>query len=452
MIELTATRKHKVTLADYDYKRDIENRLLLSHLTTQEHAVLEEILFSPIRTTLRKIAKNVDLQEDVVLTILQKIEKTGLVSFEEEAVVVDKETRKYFETEFEKFEDDFEAGMEFLQHLLKKVPIHVLPQWYAIPRTSNNIFDSLIEKYLQTPIVYQRYLMDLNFPDPTLNAIAQDVLKAPNFEVTAQEIQKKYGLTPEKFQEMLLYLEFHFVCTVAYKKKGDDWHPVVTLFQEWKEHLTFLKETQPTAVAQPQKVERYRPTDFAFVEDMTAVLIHAKKQPGFLEQKNGSIKFSTPVPDEAYLKKLFFKLEQAGLAELSQGKFLLTDAGLEWIDLRPENRALYIYRHLCNNFQASEKVIREIEKSVLRIINLGWVLFADFLKGVYTPASEGQSVSLKKTGKNWKYQRPTYIPEEIKLIEMVILEHLFEAGVIAPGSYEGELCISVTPFGQSLFG
>jgi hypothetical protein len=452
MIELTTARKHKVTLSDYDYKRDIENRLLLSNLSTQEHAVIEEILFSPIRTTVRKIAKSIDIPEDMVLTVLQKIGMSGLISFEEDAVVVDKEVRKYFETEMEKFEDDFQAGMEFLQHLLKKVPIHVLPHWYAIPRTSNNIFDSLIEKYLITPHAYQRYLQDLNFPDPALSAIAQDVIKAPNFEVTAHEIQKKYNLTPEKFQEALLNLEFHFVCTLAYRKKGEKWHEVVTLFHEWKEHLTFLKETAPTSIDEPKKIERYRPADFAFVDDMTAVLMHAKKQPNFLQQKNGSIKFSTPVPDESYVKKLLLKIEQVQLAELSDGKLFLTDAGHEWLELRSENRALYLYRHPLNQLQIHEKVIREIEKSILRIVNLEWVIFSDFMKGVYAAVSEGQTVALKKTGKSWKYQRPTYTPEDIKLIEMVILEHLFEAGVTALGTYRGELCISVTPFGQSLFG
>ena len=41
--------------------------------------------------------------------------------------------------------------MEFIQLLLRKVPIDILPTWYPIPRTSNSIFDSLIEKYMKTP-------------------------------------------------------------------------------------------------------------------------------------------------------------------------------------------------------------------------------------------------------------------------------------------------------------
>ncbi len=452
MLESTTVRKHKVTLSDYDYKRDIENRLLLSQLTNEVHAVLEEILFSPIRTTVRKIAKSLDIPEVTTLAILKKIAKTGLISFEDEAVVVDKEARKYFETELEKFEDDFEPGMEFLQHLLKKVPIHVLPVWYAIPRTSNNIFDSIIEKYLITPIVYQRYLVDINFSEPHLSAIAQDVLKAPHFEVGAEEIQKKYSLSPEKFQEAMLMLEFHFVCTVSYKKVGDKWHQAATLFHEWKEHLTFLRKTAPPTIPDPKKVERYRQADFAFVEDITSVLLHAKKQPAFLQQKNGSIKFNTPVPDEEYLKTLLMKIELVELAELDNQKLILTDAGMDWLDQRMENRALYLYRHPHNHFQVSEKVIREIEKSILRILNAEWVLLSDFMKSVYTPASEGQTVALRKTGKSWRYQRPVYSSDELNLIERVVLEHLFEAGITAIGTHKGERCICVTPFGQSLFG
>lgn len=447
MLELTTVRKHKVTLADYDFKKDIENRLILSNITHHEHAVLEELMFSPIRTTVRKIAKSIDLQEDTVLSILQKLGKTGLLAFEEDAVVVDKEMRKYFETEVEKFDDDFHAGMEFLQHLLKKVPIHVLPHWYALPRTSNNIFDSIVEKYLLTPQIYQRYLMDLSFSDPVISAIAQDVLKSPSYEVSAEEIQQKYKLSPEKFQESMLLLEFHFVCTLGYRKKGDRWHQVVTLFQEWKEHLSFLKETQPPSIPETQKVTRFRPTDFAFVDDLTAVLVHAKKQPAFLKQKNVAIKFSSPLPDEEYLKRLLLKIENVHLANLQNGDLILTEAGNEWLDLRSENRALYLYR-----IPANEKMIREIEKSIIRIVNSGWVLLEDFLKSLCVPICEGQSITLKKTGKIWKYQRPNYSPEDLKTIEKVIFEHLFETGLIVLGSYQDEPCISVTPLGQSLFG
>lgn len=448
MIELTATKKNKVNLSDYDYKRDVQNRLLLSQFTTIDYAVLEDILFSSIRTTLRKISKNIDVPEDQVATVLQKLKITGLFAFEDDQIVVDKEMRKYFETELGKFDEAFEPDMEFLGSLLKKVPIHILPQWYAIPRTSDNIFGSIIEKYLLTPQIFQRHLLELNLPEPTLAAIAQDVLKAPHFEITAHEIQKKYNLSPEKFHEAMLNLEFHFVCTLTYRKQDDHWYEIVTLFHEWKDYLLFLKETHPITVTDVKKIDRYRPADFAFVEDMTAVLLHAQKEPAFLDQKKGPTLLSSF--DGNYLKRLLLKIEEIDLASLEGKKLILTEAGLEWLGLKPENRAVYLYRHPSSS--QNEKVIREVEKSILRILHSGWVRLSDFLRGVAVPVSDGQAVSLRKVGKNWKYARPSYSPDELRLIQTVVLDHLFEAGVTAVGEFDGEPCLLVTPFGQSLFG
>lgn len=449
-LELTATRKHKVSLLDYDYKQDVKARLLLSHFTVLDYAVLEEILFSPIRTSIRKIGKNLDLSEEDLTPILQKIASMDLISFEEDTIVVDKERRKYFETELEKFGDDFQPGMDFLQQLLKKVPIHILPHWYAIPRTSNHIFNSLIEKYLLTPQLFQRHLLDLNFSDPVLTAIAQDIFKAPGFEISARELQKKYSLSPQQFQEAILYLEFHFICTIKYRKQGNGWDTIVTPFYEWKEHLTFLKETATPTINDPKKIERLRPTDFAFVEDITTVLTQAKKQ---------SFKLSSFIANDLYLKRVHTKIETSGFARLEDGKLSLTDIGREWLDLRLENKALYLYRlpvgQLHSAFPLSplyEKVVREMEKSILRVLDSGWVRFSDFLKGTYVQIREGQAVTLRKTGKHWRYQRPTYTPEEAEFLKAVITSHLFEAGLTAVGSMNGEVCFCITPLGQSLFG
>jgi hypothetical protein len=459
MIELTAPRKNKVVLSDYDYKRDIENRLLLASFTINDYAVLEDILFSPIRTTVRKIAKNIDIADDLVLSILQKLAQTGLISFEDDAIIVDKEMRKYFETEAERFNEEFLPGMDFIQHLLKKVPIHVLPHWYAIPRTSNNIFDSIIEKYLHTPQIFQRYLMELNFQDPALSAITQDILKSPNFELPADQVRKKYNLSDEQFHEIILYLEFHFICTLVYRKEGSQWQEVISLFHEWKEHLSFFKETTPAQMTDLKKIRRYRPTDFSFVDDMAAILAYAQKNPSFLAQKGEPIILPSPTPDDLYLKRLLVKIEQIDLACVENRKFVLTDAGIEWLDLKPESRALYLYRHPSNYCLSAavspllnEKMVRELEKSILRILRCGWVRFSDFVQGLCVPVGEGRAITLQKTGKHWKYQRPVYSQEEVSLIQSVVLDHLFETGITAIGSIDGETCLCVTPFGQSLFG
>jgi hypothetical protein len=67
MIELTAIKKNKITLSDYNYRRDIENRLLLASFSSFEISVLEEILYSSIKAPIRKIAKNIDKTEEELL-------------------------------------------------------------------------------------------------------------------------------------------------------------------------------------------------------------------------------------------------------------------------------------------------------------------------------------------------------------------------------------------------
>ncbi|HNA62356.1 MAG TPA: hypothetical protein PKW79_04705, partial [Rhabdochlamydiaceae bacterium] len=118
--------------------------------------------------------------------------------------------------------------------------------------------------------------------------------------------------------------------------------------------------------------------------------------------------------------------------------------------------ALYLYRHTANRIRsmpdATEKLIREAEKSITRVIHSEWVFFDDFIEGVIVPLGDHLPVSLKKSGKYWKYVRPEYSSDERQLIHAVVFEWLFEAGITAIGTYQGKECFMVTLFGQSLFG
>jgi hypothetical protein len=463
MIELAAAKKNKISLADYNYRRDIENRLLMANFSTFEVAILEEILYSPIKALIRKMAKNLEKAEEELLPILEKFSKTGLLVIEGDAIVVDKEARKYFETEIEKFEEGFTPGMEFLQNLLKKVPIHVLPIWYSIPRTSNNIFDSLVEKYLLTPQIFQRYLMELNFGDPVLSAMAQDVFRSIDLAIPAKELLVKYGLSREQFEEHMLNLEFHFVCCLGYQKVNEVWEERVTPFHEWREYLTFLKATTTPSIVDVAKIQRFRPHDFSFVEDMTAVLQMIIKQPTPLNPKGYAAiaaRLQEIPPSPAYLDQIVRKLQLLRLAEMAGDKLQAAEPAAEWLEMRLENRALYLYRHQLNKILSidlpshllTEKVLREAEKSVHRVLHSGWVLFEEFSKGTIVPLADHNVATLKKCGKAWKYALPEYTQEERALLHAIVFEWLFESGITATGTFEGKECFMVTPLGQSLFG
>lgn len=451
--------------------------MLMAQFSVRDLEILEEILYSSLTIPLSKLAKNTNATEEELSPILERLSHAGLLTVQKEVLFVDKEMRKYYESQVMKFDEDFLPGMEFLQGLLRKVPIHILPLWYSISRTSDNIFDSIVEKYLQTPLIFQRYLMELSSGEQEFSAIMRDVYEAPDFKVYSSDLIQKYNLSRQQFEECMLHLEFNFVCCLAYEKEDDHWVEIVTPFREWRDYLCFLRDTTPQPIKELFEIQRKRPQDFAFIQDMSAILHLAKKQSLCLK-KESSGKW---MPDEkalaaiaskcegleegsttflSYVEQLLAKLLLLKLADVSEGTLRPLDAANEWLDQRIENRALYVYRHPLNRLSlegvspslCNEKTIREAERSVHRALYSGWVYFDEFLKGVIVPLNEESVVTLKRSGRSWKYALPEYSEEEKILIKETIFRWLFEVGIVAIGTHEGRDCFCVTAFGRSLFG
>ncbi len=432
MVESTI-RKNKITLSDYNYQKDIENRLLLAQFSIIDLEVLEEIIYSSLSISVKKLAKDIDIDETELFSILEKFAKTGLLTYDEDLITVDKEMRKYYEMQILMFDEDHQNGMEFLQSLLKKVPIHILPTWYSIPRTSNNIFESLVEKYLLTPQIFHRYLMDLQFSEPAMASIVKDVYNSEELKLSSQTLIDKYNLTKEQFEEYLLLLEFNFVCCLGYEKVNNTWKEVVTPYHEYREYLMFLKRTETVPFA--NQIDSPKP--FAFIQEMSALLNQIKKNPAPMSGK------------------IVDKLRLLKLADIVDGRLYALDAANDFLELPLENRAIFVYRHPLNRFihpLSTEKNIREAEKSIIRVLNKGWVSFEEFFKGVLAPLNEGSAIMLKKVGKNWKYTIPEYTDEEQLFIKTIIFDWLYQVGITATATIDGEECFCITPFGQTLFG
>jgi len=476
MTDQTNARKNKITLSDYDYQRDIENRLFMAQLDASDIHVLEEILYSSITISIKKLSKTLDIPEAKLRLCLEKIEKTKLFTISGEILLVDKEMRKYYESQLLKFDKDFKPGMDFLQSLLRKVPIHVLPTWYSIPRTSNNIFDSITEKYLYTPQIFQRYLMELTFDEPILSNIIQDVYQAPNCILSAQKLIEKYHLSKEQFEEYMLILEFSFVACLGYTQEGEHLVEQVSPFHEWAEFLRFAHNTIPEAIKEESQIEIFRSNPFSFIQDMSAILTAAKKKPlsltippsgnfSFEEGKLAEILSEAENLHEkdpqviAYIRRLIEKLRLIKLAEIIDGRLYALESAAHFLDMREENRAIHLFRHPINQLKPgsvnphlyTERNLREAEKSINRVLYSGWILFDDFVKGVIIPLSDESAVVLKKIGKTWKYTLPEYTEEEYAFIRETVLEWLYEAGIVMKGVIQGKACFCVTPFGQSLF-
>ena len=244
LTDVTSSRKNKISLTDYDYQKDIQNRLLVANLREEERDVLEEILYSPLHMTIADLASRLGMRLDLLTQTLHKLLPSGLCTIQGSHITIHKEMRKYFEIHMQRFDNDFRPYMEFIQSLLKKPPIHVLPIWYAVPRTADNIFHSLIERHFKTPLHFQRYIADLHFGEPVLQQIIHDVFSSEELERPASWIIAKYALTKELFEEYMLHLEFNFVCCLRYKRGLSGWEEIVTPFHEWMEYLRFIRSTE----------------------------------------------------------------------------------------------------------------------------------------------------------------------------------------------------------------
>jgi hypothetical protein len=258
--------------------------------------------------------------------------------------------RKYFEFQLQRFSPTFKPDMEFLQSVLRRIPPHILPTWYSIPRTSTNIFESIVEKHLLTPQIFQRHLTELNITDPVILGIMNDVFSS-DLKAYSSDLITKYNLTRLDFEKIMLQLEFSFICSVRYVNEDDHWHEIVTPFHEWTEYLLFLKNTTTPKIDAPELVEKRRENDHAFVEDMTTVLQFIQKKPPSAD--HGALYEQLPMvlapmcnmPTEdtdfvkAYFTNIIEKICMIRLADQIDGRLYALDTANDWLDMSPENKA-----------------------------------------------------------------------------------------------------------------
>ncbi|MEM7175249.1 MAG: hypothetical protein AAF443_04920 [Chlamydiota bacterium] len=481
MVETTVYRKNKINLKDYDYQRDIQNRTLMAQFTEADVELLEEIICSPTKILLTTLSSQIDKTVPEVLTALERLAPTALFKQDGDVLLIDKEVRKYFETELVRFEDNFTPGMDFLHSLLKKVSLDVLLSWYPIPRTSNSIFQSLIDKYFRKPQTFQRHLTELDLEDPVLNGIKTDLSLAPDHKLYAANIKEKYQLTDTAFEEAVLHLEFNFICCLCYEKKGAVWVETVTFFQEWKDYLSFMRESRPKEIEQLDQIQSIRTEDFAFTRDLSTLLALALKKKIYIELDHKErwvferqtlslvsecyhgFNLATEEAQEWFLDyfcRMVQKILLVKLATVSERQLIPADHAEEWLAFSIDKLALNLYKLTLKHYPfsefpseiCSERIIHEVEKSIARIIDSSWVFFEDFMKGAIVPIGEENKMQLKQTGRHWKYVRPSYSAAEQALIKKVIYDWFFEAGIVKTGVYQGKECLSITSFGKTVFG
>ena len=459
MFEISAIRKNKISFEDYDFKQDLELRLFLSKLDKNSVSVLEEIIYSSLKTAIDKILKNLEISKIELIKILKNFEKFNLLKIENENIEIDKKIRNFFEFECQRFDKNFKEDLYFVSRLLQKIPIHVLPIWYYLPRSSNNIFNSIIEKFFKTPNLYKRYLDNIEHETPLFTFAIQEIFKSENFTIETKLIKDKFSFTDEELTEALIFLELNFICFVTYVEIDCEYIETATLFTEYKTFLNHLKTFKTIEIKDLDNLIKKRDSDFGFVQDMHFVLESLQKPSEIKSIKDKLKKHISKIDPKihianSYLDSVIDKLIKIKYVSFKDNILSKNDSSNEWLLMDNEKKVLHLYYHPLNTFQYenfNEISLKEAEKSISKVINCGYVYFDDFIINSFANVSEERSIELKPFGKSYKYVFPTYNIEEKKFIKSVIFDRLFEAGIVSIGSIKAKDCFRVTKLGKLLF-
>jgi hypothetical protein len=295
---------------------------------------------------------------------------------------------------------------------------------------TSSIFDSLVEKYLHTPKVFEQYLLEQPPEDEIQSQIWEQLLASPTLCIEARTLQKQLDLTPAQFHETMLHLEFRFLCCVSYRQNGDIWEEVVTPFAEWHDYQRHLTDSLGVPLEEDK-----------ISIDLDDPLAQIEKLSALLKQVQGG---ANSISDPSALERL---LQIEFLAE-EGGSFTVTVKGKEWLEMTPFDKAVTLYRHPLRRL-ISDKELRMTEKALQRVMDHGWVPFSSFFNNIVEPLGDVDPVVLKCMSRGrWGYELPQLGDEQRAMVEEIVCERLAEAGITATGVFEGEPCFKITPFGK----
>lgn len=425
------TQTH-VKLTDYDYKKDLDIRKRMAHLSEIEVELLQEIIHQSLKISVSQLAKHLNLSVTQLLPLLDKWEELKLFKRDDMTLIVDKETRKLIEFQLERFDNSFEPNLNFLQSLLDRLPQEILLDWYSVSRTAQEFFPSIVNHFLINPQVYIQYLDQLEFKNSILKDIIKDVFTAKNYILRAEDLKKKYHLSQDLFELYILVLEYHFACFLDYQFVDGFWEEIVTPLHEWQEILKYRNKIQQAYIRQP--VDQVLLSGLDYIDELKNTLKKFKSKKG-----------TQADPLYQDLVQLKF-LENEFLTK--DGNFWLTQTLTEQMSTLANH--FLNEPHLINRFGSlwATKQLRLIDSSLRQLEVNQWVRFDLFIKGLKISIGDREPLALKLKGKKWKYQFPVYNELEKEFIEVAILERLSRFGVIEVGKFQGHACFRLTPCGS----
>jgi hypothetical protein len=460
----------RVVLEDFDFKRDLKLRLLLEKLNTHQVHVLEEILYSPLKVSAQELCDNTDTNYTDIYLILESLAPLGLFQLKEDTLFVDKEVRKYFETLIEKFSADFHPDLDYFKELLKHVPIHCIVSWYHIPRTSNNIFNSIVERHLKTPKMYEKYIKDTLTFDPEIQKLASYVLHDPREKVPCTELMEKFSLTEEELEEKILFLEYHYILASSYEIEDSKYKKHLSLFSEWKNWKKSADTYSEDELAlHEDEIAKASTNEFSFIEDMSAIIklcderdlqvvYNQKDELFYLADENINLQELNNT-SASYIARVINKNLLLGLCVIEEDVLRQTSPATKWLETPIKKRTLITFKHPHNalshksdySFHQHDRNIIEVQKALSTIQSGKWIMFDDFMMRHLSKGNTLKQAELKRVGRHWKYESAEYDPKEIEFFKLIVLSWLFESGMVIPGIYQGKDCLTVTSLIYELY-
>lgn len=452
------SRKNRIELSQYPVEKDLSNRLFLSTLSVSTVEILHEIVNNSLSFPLSELSEVLELSTEKVLQGLKELEAAHLFSINDQTIIVNKEARKYFEVQIERFHEDFRPNTTFFQSLLSLVPIHVLPTWYSIPKTSDDILTSIIDKCYRTTKAFKRYLAELQFENPLTEKVMNAVYQSEELSVDIETLQQELDLNREELEHILISLEFHRICCLSYHDMGNNqWKQVVTPFHEWKEYLLFLKNTEHHFCQNTGPITPIFSSDFGFIEAMDNQLQELSDTPCPLPQIESYS--DTQYSLKEAKNRLLARSNTIHLTVYENGTVKLADSATGWLEKPIHEKAMALYFHTIHHYRKkseeqkfNDRDIREIEHGLKRIMESEWVSVEEFISGLTATFGKHHDLTLTKKGRFWKYALPEYDKSQLTFIREIIYHHLFESGMITLGILNGSTYMKVTEFGKMALG
>ena len=449
-----------INLSEYQHELEIEARILIEQLSSFEIQLINTLFYSSLKTSVKELQNELNADIAQVEAALDALSPLRLFHLSNGDISINKETRKQLEPLIERLESDFSPTIQYLVDKLSCVPINLLPKWYALPHTSDQITQSIIDKYLSTPSKYTQQLSQLKNNNSQAQQVYDILYSSPQLRVSLRDVAQALSLSIRECHALILELEFHFACCLTYEVVSERLEPIVVPPTEWSCYLATQGETTSSSI-QEDHVERIHRHDFGFINDMGKMLRTLLVEAITLDEEpflphNRTILDAIATSNEVattYFQQLVAALEALNLASVKKGALTLTPEGKSWLSLTQEEQAMLLYFHhlKCYHHNSgifSDRDVRKVEKALSTLPPNSWIPFETFCNSTIGAIGTTTPVTLRCIGRRWHYELPTYSDQERTFIQEVLTSHLYQCGMVATGWYNGKLHFKVTPFGQ----